>query len=82
MNGGIYICEGCGYSIGHFSSEEDKRLACINCEGWMYLAADDMSHDDYKKPNIIWVGIAHVIWFFLKPISNWLDKHDGDDDDC
>lgn len=81
MFGGTYICEkDNNHRLGHFSSDEDKRLPCLRCNGWMYLKEVEVK--PYKKPNIIWVGIAHVIWFFLKPIDKWLSKYDVDDDDC
>lgn len=85
MYGGIYLCDNCGYSMGHYGSDETNRIACLRCSGWMHLTADDMSADDRKfsHPNIIWLGMAHVIWFFLKPISKWIDKRSEryDDDD-
>lgn len=78
MNGGVYICDNCGYSIGHFSSQKDNRLACINCDGWMHPTADDMSADrTYKKPNIFWRFIGRV----LQPMFDWIDKHDRSDED-
>lgn len=35
--------------------------------------------EEPKRTMPIW--LAHVIWFFLKPISTWLDKHERDEDD-
>jgi predicted RNA-binding Zn-ribbon protein involved in translation (DUF1610 family) len=78
MHGGIYTCDKCGYAIGHYGSDTTNRVACISCEGWMY-PTEEPSNYSYKKPNIIWVGIAHVIWFFLKPIDRWLERHTYDD---
>lgn len=81
MYGGIYICnKNPEHRLGHFSSEDDKRLGCIQCDGWMMLE-EQPEAGAYKKPNIIWLGVAHIIWFLLKPISNWLDKHDRSDDE-
>ena len=79
MHGGTYVCDKCDYSMAHFSSEDDKRMACINCDGWMHPIETEPYV--YKKPNIIWLGMAHVIWFFLRPISEWVDRHDIEDED-
>lgn len=81
MNGGTYICnKNSQHMRTHFGSEATNRLPCSLCDGWMELP-EQPEPKPYKKPNIIWLGIAHVIWFFLKPISNWLDKHESDDED-
>jgi hypothetical protein len=76
-----YQCLDCGYSLKRFTNmEASKRLACVRCEGWMQPVETE-EPKPYKKPNIIWVGIAHVIWFVLKPIQKWLDKYDRSEDD-
>lgn len=81
MHGGTYICnKNPAHRLGHFSNEETGRIACNSCDGWMQLE-EQPEPKPHKKPNIIWVGVAMVIWFFLKPVETWLDKHTKDDDD-
>ncbi len=79
MNGGVYLCDKCGYSIGHFGSEPTNAIACLHCDGWMHLTGDDMSADGggYKKPNIFW----RFLGWLLQPLFRWVDKHSKDDDD-